>query len=487
MKTWQKGLIAFAILWFVAANVLLIVLGVKVFHKHGWNLAESQPAFCERSGYSRFACSCGEEKIVLVESLGHDFLIYAERKPDCKSVGWAEYKKCRRTGGHNGRQWVCEYSTYEEIPALSHEFDESGICILCHTVQGQENGHIHDFKEGATLRKATCSQKGLQEFICDCGEKEVTEITGTHYYVADICEYCNQGKPSLNTSPPSPSTPSTQPGDSSDTPSQGEDDQPTPSESDLRFLLQGDGYICEGFIAGKEKAFLEIPSEYDGKPVTGVGESAFAGNDEIVRVTLGENVQTIGANAFSDCDNLVELYNLTGRTFAGLDNNVKFVHTDKNQASNIIEYGDGYMGATFDYQGTQETVLIGYDRNKAEVKIPDGITLLKPRVFKNNLQKIDTGNTVRVICSNTFDRLTNLKEVVIGEGVKSIQAKAFNEMTCVESVTFEKTDNWCVYLDEEKTQWYPLEIDGKTAEKCAKYLTVGTLGCWDLEWIYVEG
>ena len=53
-----------------------------------------------------------------------------------------------------------------------------------------------------------------------------------------------------------------------------------------------------------------IPHVYEGLKVTSVGNSAFAGNEKITSVTLGENIKVVEVAAFVGCENLVEV-NLT--------------------------------------------------------------------------------------------------------------------------------------------------------------------------------
>ena len=49
---------------------------------------------------------------------------------------------------------------------------------------------------------------------------------------------------------------------------------------------------------------LTIPDEVDGKPVTGIADSAFYGLTNLKTVTLPDTITTIGNNAFADCTSL---------------------------------------------------------------------------------------------------------------------------------------------------------------------------------------
>ena len=53
---------------------------------------------------------------------------------------------------------------------------------------------------------------------------------------------------------------------------------------------------------------IVIPSEYEGYPVTAIGENAFYDCDTLVSVTIPQGVTTLGDYAFGYCDNLTTIY-----------------------------------------------------------------------------------------------------------------------------------------------------------------------------------
>lgn len=73
----------------------------------------------------------------------------------------------------------------------------------------------------------------------------------------------------------------------------------------LAFKLNDNGteYICSG-IGTVTDAEFTIPSTYNNLPVTEIGDKAFEGNDNIIKVIVQSGISTIGERAFYNCSNL---------------------------------------------------------------------------------------------------------------------------------------------------------------------------------------
>lgn len=82
-------------------------------------------------------------------------------------------------------------------------------------------------------------------------------------------------------------------------------EQPAEPTSSLTYEKNGNAYTVTGV---GEDSIIVIPAEYDGLPVTTIGESAFAyskHNGGITSVTIPDSVTTIERNAFYNRDELV--------------------------------------------------------------------------------------------------------------------------------------------------------------------------------------
>lgn len=55
---------------------------------------------------------------------------------------------------------------------------------------------------------------------------------------------------------------------------------------------------------GKDEVNVVVPSEYQGQPVTGIGDYAFAGCENLVSITLPNSLLCIYPHAFEGCSSL---------------------------------------------------------------------------------------------------------------------------------------------------------------------------------------
>ena len=114
------------------------------------------------------------------EALGHDLQHHDAQAATCTGIGWNAYDTCSR----------CEYTTYEEIPALGHtegeavrenevdatctvvgSYDEVVYCSVCGEELSREEKVIdalgHSFTSYVSDNNATCTEDGTETAKCD--------------------------------------------------------------------------------------------------------------------------------------------------------------------------------------------------------------------------------------------------------------------------------------------------------------------------------
>lgn len=207
-----------------------------------------------------------------------------------------------------------------------------------------------------------------------------------------------------------------------------------PAETEFTYVINADGesYAIVG-ISNFTSTVVEIPSEYNGKPVTkissvkplnysGVKEviipdsiteiekQAFLNCSALEKITIPESVTTVGAEAFYMCSSLKEVYinieSIEPMTFYHCDNLEK------------VTFGP-------------KTKIIG-DQAFAQCA---------------NLTEISFNNGLREIGSGAFNECSKLtSEIVIPKTVYKIGSCAFKN-TAASKITFADHENWIYHFD----------------------------------------
>lgn len=137
------------------------------------------------------------------------------------------------------------------------------------------------------------------------------------------------------------------------------------------------GHECDGIK--KNDGNVEIPSEYEGYEVTGIGYGAFEGCTGLASLTIPSSVQNIGVRAFCGCSGLTEI-------------------TIHDGVGRIDDWAFGYC-----------TGLTGI-------------------IIPASIQMID---------NSAFSGCVNLRSVTIGEGILEMGSYVFESCDNIVSYTFE--------------------------------------------------
>ena len=186
-----------------------------------------------------------------VPALGHDEVIDAAVPATCTETGLTEGKHCDRCG-------------------------EVLVAQTTASVLG------HDMSDWVVVTPSTCTEDGLQRKDCSrCGHYEEEVIPAGHDYVDGICSVCQdvqiQGSGSCG--------------------------ENVTWELDVFGNLTVSG---TGAVSGTDewKNNPDIKTVVIEGGVTDIGESAFAGCENLESVTIPDSVKTIGECAFQGCTNL---------------------------------------------------------------------------------------------------------------------------------------------------------------------------------------
>ena len=174
-------------------------------------------------------------------------------------------------------------------------------------------------------------------------------------------------------------------------------DSVDPDASKLVYTEINNGSEYEVTSSGFERGdTLNIPSEYNGKPVTVIGDRAFCGL-QFKNVVIPDSVIHIGTEAFSSCDNMESIE--TNATSIG---------------------AAAFLGC----------------KNLKSVTLKSGITHIAYSTFEDcqSLESIALPSTMTEIGNRAFFNCSALKNIDLPLGVRSIGEQSFMYCGSIEAL-----------------------------------------------------
>lgn len=215
-------------------------------------------------------------------------------------------------------------------------------------------------------------------------------------------------------------------------------------------------FQMEGTKLLKYTGTAEVVSVPDGVKV--IGEEAFAGNDNLIKVTIDGDVETVGYRAFAGCDSLRTITvgdSVSLIDTAAFSNNKELVNVSIGSGvkdlgsgvfagcSNLSELslsgGNGYLhysnGVLYD---DEETVIYALMPacEKGAYTVPRTVKEIKGYAFWGNpyLERVVLGGGLYEIPTYAFSNCVNLRAVEIPLPVHGIGSKAFEDCVNLETV-----------------------------------------------------
>ncbi len=263
------------------------------------------------------------------------------------------------------------------------------------------------------------------------------------------------------------------------------DDVPTEG---LSFALKEDesGYVVTGLGTAGRVSNLVIPATHNGLPVTEIAPYAFASYyydemtgeaierlenafaDSIIRVVLPESIEYVGEYAFYNSYKLVEVYNKSSSAYTAwdaFDCNYDLNQDEHDPEENVVIGGDvdinvyrkkGDSSICIDedgyvfYSRNGERYLMGYEGTETDLVLPDDFNGKPYAIYDvafgtvsatsfvsgplsltildmiSSIKSVRIPDNVTAIGAAAFACCVGLKDVEIGEGVKSIDQMSFS-------------------------------------------------------------
>lgn len=221
---------------------------------------------------------------------------------------------CKETGYTRDTYCVkCEELVVSgtEIPLGKHQGGKAtcthqAVCTVCGASYGDLDSSNHTFGEWKVVVAATTTEAGKKERSCVCGYKETADIPKL--------DVQTPGTPST----PAPGTPSTPAPETPSTPAPETPAVKTPKKGDIVTDDKKTGSYIITSSEKKEVAYkapanknaktITIPATIKVKgvtyKVTKIADNSFKNNNKITKITIGENIVSIGKNAFYGCKKL---------------------------------------------------------------------------------------------------------------------------------------------------------------------------------------
>ncbi len=235
---------------------------------------------------------------------------------------------------------------------------------------------------------------------------------------------------------------------------------------------------------------LVIPSFYNGKRVTSIGNSAFYSCGSLTSITIPDSVTSIGDSAFYNCDSLTSItipdgvtsigedafYNCDSLTSITIGNGVTsigdFAFSGCNSLTSItipdsvtsigdrafsscdsltsitVSTGNPYyksMDGNLYSKDGKTLVQYATGKTATQFTIPDSVTSIGEDAFWgcNNLTSVTIGNGVTYIGGSAFYWCRSLTSITIPDSVTSIGDRAFEWCESLTGVYITDIAVWC--------------------------------------------
>jgi len=218
-----------------------------------------------------------------------------------------------------------------------------------------------------------------------------------------------------------------------------------PSEN-LEMVLNHDMTFSVKSIGLCGDTDIVIPETYNGAPVVGISENAFAGYG-INSVVIPKSIKTVGANAFYGCDKLTKVdiksqdILIGNRAFGGCSALEEVVVLKGANYGAEVFFDSGVKKVTFEKGVTRvDDGLFSSARALKEIVFNDEIVEIGDQAFFNSgIEELYLPQTLTTIGESAFQQ-SKLKGIVIPTSTVNVGSYVFADCAYLEYVTLDASN-----------------------------------------------
>lgn len=276
--------------------------------------------------------------------------------------------------------------------------------------------HTHSYGDWETVIEPTCTEDGLKEKRCSCGEtkEKIIPATRLHDMRYGVCTMCGKSDASEG----------------------------------LYFEYNSDGTYTLAGLGECTDTVLRIPSTYNGSPVTKIGSYAFHYCTYIYEVIIPDSITEIRDHAFNGC---------SGLTNVSIPSSIKSVgNAAFNECYNLVynyyDYGK-YLGNDYDpyvvLMEATDCYQYFYDIHYNTKVISD-----YAMYDCEYVSTISVPGSVITIGDYAFYDCDELDYLIIGSEVEFIGKGVVYYCDDLEEIQFNNTSGWSAYCNDYDNYTY---------------------------------